>query len=520
MATAATRARPGNLTAALVVFAFLELLLNRLANRLFLPQATSSGSGGASGAHLVAASGPLLFHLTGVLALIVMIVAVAGLLRRGELFPRGMRFSVVVIGLSLWLLLANSVVFGMIPARFFPHVEAFFALLSLLIALATLSGDVATRVKVGVMLFILPGVLQAAAIITDRMSLLATGPSSTISRLGELALLVACLSAPALLPPRPPRERPWRRPLVVALVATTLLVVGVAARFDLMQATLLYGLRLELPPLGSALGLTYVAAFFCWVYTTVQLLIDKGGMRLAAYGLLLLAIAGYPAAPPVELSLALVGALALSVGELRAAPYGRPGRNRVGNAEWRGYVGRLATAAGDGTSPDDSRSEAVVVEEGELEVSRIRAHRRGLPVAMRLLRRRGALVELEATIGETTAAGPDASIERHRSLLARSPEQRVRLPRVKTGDATFDQKLSVHGQAPLADPDLRRRLLREAGDGAVWLWRGAAARYHVLGEAAVENGSAPFTGEVEGDAPVTNVVATLDLLADLVEASS
>jgi hypothetical protein len=192
----------------------------------------------------------------------------------------------------------------------------------------------------------------------------------------------------------------------------------------------------------------------------------------------------------------------------------------VGNAEWRGFVGRLATAAGDGTGPDDLPPEAVVVEEGELEVSRIRAHRRGLPVAMRLLRRRGALVELEATVGDVGHAGPDASIERHRSWLARSPEQRVSKPRVKTGDSAFDQRLSVHGQAPLADAGLRGRVLRAAGDGVVSLWNGAAARYHAFGLSTRDHSEPPFSGVVEGDAPVGNVVAVIETLADLVEASA
>src|SRR3954447_13716218 len=164
MAIAATRARPGNLTAALAAFAILELVLNRLANRLFLPQSTISGAAaGSRGAHLVAASGPLLFHLTGVLALVVLPAALVGLLRRGELFPRGMRFSVVVIGLAFWLLCAYAVVFGIVPGRFFPHVEFFFGLLSLLVALASLGADILPRVKAGIVLFATPGVLQAAA---------------------------------------------------------------------------------------------------------------------------------------------------------------------------------------------------------------------------------------------------------------------------------------------------------------------------------------------------------------------
>ena len=48
MPTAATRARPGNLTASLVAFAFLELVFNRLANRLFLPQSPLTAAGGGS----------------------------------------------------------------------------------------------------------------------------------------------------------------------------------------------------------------------------------------------------------------------------------------------------------------------------------------------------------------------------------------------------------------------------------------------------------------------------------------
>ncbi|HEV3031827.1 MAG TPA: hypothetical protein VG319_09300, partial [Polyangia bacterium] len=170
-------------------------------------------------------------------------------------------------------------------------------------------------------------------------------------------------------------------------------------------------------------------------------------------------------------------------------------------------------------SPDDSRSEAVVVEEGEVEVSRIRAHRRGWPVVMRLLRRRGALVELEATVGEAPRGAPDATIERHRSWLARGLDQRVRLPRMKTGDEMFDGKLSVHGRAPLGDPALRGRVLREAAAGLVSLWCGTAARYHAAGADSLE-GPPPFRGEIDGDAPVGTIIGVLDTLADLVEASA
>lgn len=505
------------MTAALVVFASLELVVNRLATRLFLPQIPFGDRVGA--ARLVSASGPLLFNLTGVLALVVLLVAVAGLLWRGELFPRSMRSVLGIMGLPFWLLAAYGVALDLVPARFFPHLEATFGLLAALVAAAALGGPLRARVKVGIVLFTLPDVLEAFAIFGDRMGTLHADASALATRAGELALLGAGLAAPFLLSPRPARERSWRRPLAAAIALTAALVVGLTTRFDLLQASVLYGLRLELPRLASPLGVAYVAAFFGWSYATLQLLLDKGGMRLAGYGLVLLAIAGYQVTSPVELALALVGLLALAVGELRAAPYGDATLARVGNAEWRGYVGRLATAAGDGTSPDDSRSEAVVVEEGELEVSRVRAYRRGLPVVMRLVRRRGALVELDALLGEAPHGAPDATIERPRAWLARGAEPRARLARARTGDQGFDQKLSVHGSAPLGDADLRRRIERDASAGVVSLWRGAAARYHVA-RAGLQAPSPPFTGAVDGEAAVANVLAALEVLADLVEAST
>ena len=51
----------------------------------------------------------------------------------------------------------------------------------------------------------------------------------------------------------------------------------------------------------------------------------------------------------------------------------------------------------------------------------------------------------------------------------------------------------------------------------VTVWRGAAARYHVAGAGSAEAPPA-FRGQIEGEAPVTTIVAVLDALADLVEA--
>ena len=512
------RARTGNLTAALVAVAALELGLNRLAGRLFLPRATLSLGGESHAAAALAACGPFLFQLTAVLALSILVASFSGLLKRGELYPRPMRFLVIVIALVFAALSGQAILRGQLAPRFFLCLEISFGFLGALTAAAFIGTPTLARVKLGVVLFSLPGVLHAVAILGAGWG---QGPdtATVLARAGEVALVIAAATAPLLLSPRPRVERHWVLPLATAATLTTLLVLGLAFRFDLMQASALYGLRMDLPTPGSIAGIACVIAFFGWAYATTELVADKGGMRLTGYGLGLLALGGYDAGSPVELSLSLLGLIALAVGELRAAPYADRTRPRVSAGDWKDLVGRLAGAAGDGSEPDDMPPEAVVVAEEELEVSRIHTHRRGHPIAIKLLRRRGTLVELDTTVGRAGYDPPSASIERHRRWLARSPEHRLKLTRVKTGDAAFDQRFSVHGDAPLSDVDLRHRVARQQGDGVLTLWHGSAARYLLAHPSSIADAPPAFAGTVAGRAPVDSLVAIIDTMADLIEAS-
>src|SRR4051794_34925566 len=88
-----TTARPLNLTAALAVVAVADLVLHRLVERLFLPQHPTGL------ARVAADAGRFAFHLGGVLGLILVVVALFIGLRRGDLFPRSMRFAVGSIAL-------------------------------------------------------------------------------------------------------------------------------------------------------------------------------------------------------------------------------------------------------------------------------------------------------------------------------------------------------------------------------------------------------------------------------------
>jgi len=518
METARPRARTGNLTAALVAVAVLELSLNRLAGRLFFPRATLSLGGGSHAAAALAACGPFLFQLTAVLALAILVASFTGLLRRGELYPRAMRFSIVVIALVFVVFSGQAILRGQLAPRFFLYLETSFAFLGLLTAAAFIRTPTLARVKVGVVLFSLPGILHAVAILGAGWGQ-GSDTATALARLGEAALMIAAATAPLLLSPRPAAERRWGLPLATATVLTTLFALGLAFRFDLMQASALYGLRMELPTGGSLAGVGYLIGFFGWTYATTELCADKGGMRLTGYGLGLLALGGYDAGSPVELSLSLLGLMALAVGELRAAPYADRTRPRVSAGDWRDFVGRLAGAAGDGTEPDDTPPEAIVVEEEELEVSRIHTHRRGHPIAIKLLRRRGTLVELDTMVGRAGHDQPTGSIERHRRWLARSPEHRLKLTRMKTGDPAFDQKFSVHGDAPLGDVDLRHRVAQQQGDGVLTLWHGSAARYLLAHPSSIAEAPPAFAGTVTGAAPVDSLVAILDTMTDLIEAS-
>jgi hypothetical protein len=513
------------LTAALVLVAALELILNRLANRLFLPRSIISGANASASmiARVTADAGPFLFHLTGVLALLVLALALAGLLRRRELFPEPApaRLAISVIGVTFWVLATLSVLVGQVPRGFVLPLEASFGFLSLLTAGALLRARVPARVKVGVVLFALPAALHVTGAVFSRMGWGRSRPSlGDLFPWVEASLILGAASAPFTLVARRPGapgkpgksgwtgDLGWIGPLALAIVLTVALSLALNSRYDLMQAIALNGPHLEIPRLASLMGLAYLVAALGWSYAVVRLITERGGTRLAAYGLLLLAIGGYPLGSPVELSVSLLGLLSLSVGELRAQGRGVPAGARGATAaldrtQWRAWIGRLATAAHDGSAPEVGPPEAVVVEEDDLEASRIRAHRRGRGVAMRFLRRRGRISEVELTVGDPGHREPSATIERHRSWLARSPEQRLALPRTKTGDAIFDQKFSVHGEAPLESEEVRREIVRQ-DDGVLSLWKGTAARY--LAHSGVADAEA--------------LMKLLDLLIDLVDAGT
>src|SRR5262245_53083549 len=133
MESAIRRARTGNLTAWLVFVAVLEFAVNRLAGRLFFPRPALI-AGGSHTTQAVSRAGPYLFQLTAILALVVLVAAFVGLFRRGELYPRAIRFSTIVIALCFSVLCGWAVFSGGIQAQLFAWTQICFAFLALLTA--------------------------------------------------------------------------------------------------------------------------------------------------------------------------------------------------------------------------------------------------------------------------------------------------------------------------------------------------------------------------------------------------
>ena len=211
------RARSGNLTALLVVVSVLEFIVNRLAGRLFFPRpALSSGGSGSNAIHAISWVGPWLFQLTAILALAVMVAAFIGLFRRGELYPRAMRFSTMVVAAVLLVPVGVGGVHGRHQARDCscgPRGASRSWLL--LTAIAFVAPRRRVRLKLGVVTLALPG--RAARLRlrgvaarrprerrsspAARRALAAGGPP--LLEAGAIAVLLAGLLAPLLLPPRP-----------------------------------------------------------------------------------------------------------------------------------------------------------------------------------------------------------------------------------------------------------------------------------------------------------------------------
>lgn len=511
----------GNLTAILVVVAFLELVIDRLLGHLFLSPACQTGIG-----CLLLRGGPFMMHLTGTLAFMVGTAGTFGHLRRVELFPRGMRLTIAALSAIFWLLVALSLLFGRIPERYQIHLETSFGFVVALLALSFVGSSAASaRMRAGFGLFALPTLMHVAASVAARGGWLSHGPigPERLISLGELVLLLAAVTSPLLL--LPARLPPTRLGAGLALAAgvSAFFFVAFLGRTDLVQSIALYGVQLELPSALSMLGFLYALALFGYVTTVTVLLLSAGPSRLSGLGICLIGLGGYQASSPVSLGLSLCGLLALATGLVRTGVAASTGSREMPLSveAWKGILARIAAAVADVPT---AGAEPVLVEvmpaepsatAADADAGSVKAQRRGRNVILRFRRVNSVFRNIEATVGTPGDAPPDATIESHEAWLGRHEEDRVPLPRMKSGDPSFDRKLGVHGHAPVREPGLRRRLLR-LSEGTITLWTGRAARFVAPGSSTepLRRFAMPVGSGVE-----RSMVDLVDTLIDLIDES-
>ena len=404
---------------------------------------------------------------------------------------------------------------GQAPARYETHLQTSFGFVTGMVALAFLTSQQArARSRIGFGLFALPPLLHVTSFVASRALWWHTGwPSpDALSLAGEVVLLLAAITSPALLLPAP---KGWGRlapALALAAGVATFFFVASVGRPDLIQAVGLYSVHLDLPRASSLLGAGYTVALFGYTVTLVSLLLTPGPSRLAGLGLALLGLGGYQTASPVELALTLGGIVVLATGLSRTVPAARS-PSSLSPDGWRSLLESIAARL----SSAPTAAGANLVELGATDVpgndlATVRATRGARPVELVVRRNQGVVEALTILVGARPEGAPDATIEAHETWLSRPPADRPSAARQKTGDVVFDRKWGVYGHAALGDASLRRRWLRHMS-GTVRLWSGTGAE-NVVTTARSDGASSGFAPAATALLAVTDIV---DALAALLE---
>jgi len=316
-----------NLTALLALSALADLIFFRILSAVFLPS-----QNGTSGERWVASFALFVSNFSGILALLLAVVALLHALRSEQVFPRSMRITVSTVGLFFSGLASLGVLWLLAPG-YHIHLRISHGFLVFFLVLGVWRGTRPWRSKLAIALFALPIVLQAAALFVHRMGWSRVDPGQ-ILRLAHAITLAAMTSAPILVVPWPWRKSRGAIIVGVGTVLAAALSVATVLRFDLVQAAAYYGLRVDLTGLASSAERLYVgaliAAFACVGAATAGCLVEKGGSRLAGWGLLLLAVAGMETGSSKPALFTLCGLLALAIATAREDRIAVPGYSSSG----------------------------------------------------------------------------------------------------------------------------------------------------------------------------------------------
>jgi len=434
-----------------------------------------------------------LYHLAGLLALIVAALGVLGLLSDAARFPRVGRIVVAVTS-AAFLPLAALALSGPLPGWLHAYVYGAFGIALLGLLVAVLFATAPWSARSGVICLAVAPLLYAFALFSSSLQLPASLAAFAESAGGFGRAAALLLGIPALMVVRP--ARPRGRALLIAVLATAGVALTLSARPALLDAAI----GVPAPSSGASTAL----ALLSMVLTVAALAAVRGATprRRALFGgLALVLLQGVMLVSPGHL-LVCFAAFALLV---RGAALGAPDSRR-----WRDYLAAVASGVDAG--------EPVVIALRSEEVSRMRAEQG--PVDLRLVRCADEIVQVDVAVGAPPRTVPALSAT-HR--LAAQPRGSHLAEAAGTahpcGEAEFDREFDVRGDGllDLLDAETRRMLLA-LPPGALAVWSKEGARWRSF-PARTSNPDRPVPlARIAGNAdaaPVDDLVGVVRVLREV-----
>jgi len=303
-----------NLTAVLALAALADLVIFRLVSQVFLPSPTAWSAAG-----ILSRTGLFLSNLGGVLGLVLFALVLVRAWRGDTVFPRSMRITVSTIGL-FFLVLAGAGVFSMPVSDYsVGYLRISHAFLALFIAVALWFRPGPYRLKLLVVLFATPVVLQTASMFFERKGWLSVHILYG-ARMGQALAFSALLLAPFLIPQLIKGRRAIFM-LAGGIMGLAVLALVMERHYGLLQVMALYGLRFELPPaidfVSKAFAGMVAASYVSATVGALACLFAGPTTRLVGYGLILLTVTGHQIAATNQTVFSICGLCALALGASR-----------------------------------------------------------------------------------------------------------------------------------------------------------------------------------------------------------
>jgi hypothetical protein len=288
-------------TLLLVLLTLSELVLNRLWSGRVAPAV-----------HVYLAA------VVGTLGALVFAVGLVRLCRRGDLLPAPARILCGAFGVAF--LVPATLALTQPNGRMQVHARAGFIFLALGLGLALAARPVSKRLKLGLLLLVLPLCLHGWVVLSDMLPVLApswNGFGERVEGIAEMLVLTGGLFLPALfLSGAPERARGRGRALVLAFVVAAWYGILYFMGHSMGQlAPHAIGLR---PPPTAMLAIAYMAAAFGFVLTVAALLLERGAHRVVGAGLAVVCLSGFDLAHPYQLLASAAGLLYVMAGALGA----------------------------------------------------------------------------------------------------------------------------------------------------------------------------------------------------------